>query len=232
MVRFRHILVASFAFLGQFMVSAKAGIVLATSHSDFMNVLQVDYQRETFDSLMPNVPYADSLTFAQGPYGFEVHADGHGSNMGIYPFENQQSYGDIWLSTNYQGTTLEIRNFLGDPTAIGGEFFVSAFESNVTIGYVTAFAENGSTQISLTMPVTSAKRFSGFYATDGMHFTRLAFSLPGGSNHATINDFVVSRQLSDDPPSVNPVPEPSAIALTAIGTAIAVLLRRRFDSAA
>ncbi len=231
MYRFRLIPAASLFCLGQFFGAAQAGIVLAPSQAEFVSALEPGHYRETFDGLLPNVAYGDSMAFSQGSFGFEVQADGHGSNLGIYPFENQESYGDIWLSTNYDGTTIDIRNIQGDANAIGGEFFISAFEANVTNGLVTVFAEGIDGQSTLQSPLSAARNFFGFYATEGMTFSRLTISLPSAFNYATLNDLIIARRLGGDPLTITAVPEPSAIALMAIGTVIAGYLRRRCDPA-
>lgn len=231
MYRFLLIPAASLICIGHLFGAAEAGIVLAPSQAEFVNAIEPGHYRESFDGLLPNVPYGDSMAFSQGPFGFEVQADGHGSNLGIYPFENQQSYGDIWLSTNYDGTTIDIRNIQGDANAIGGEFFISAFEANVTQGLVTVFAEGIEGQSILHSQLSAARNFFGFYATEGMTFSRLTISLPSAFNYATLNDLIIARRIGGEPLTITAVPEPSAFAMIAIGTVIARYLRRRFDSA-
>lgn len=217
MNRLRYILIASIFGFGPIVLPAGAGILPATQQAEFMNGIEPDFYKETFDSLMPNVPYSDALSFSQGSFGFEILADGRGTDQGIYPLENQEQFGDVWLSTNYDGTTIDIRNIQGDANAVGGEFFVSAFEANVTAGLISVFAESVSGQTMFQSNVTGLRNFFGFYATEGMRITRLTIELPSAFNYATLNNLIIAQRIGGDPITITAVPEPSGIAMMAIG---------------
>lgn len=227
MNRLRYVLFASLLSLGPIVLPAGAGIIPASQQSEFMSAIEPNFYRESFDSLMPNTPYTDTLTFAQGAFGFEITADGRGTDQGIYPLENQDHYGDIWLSTNYDGTTIDIRNILGDSNAIGGEFFVSAFEANVTTGLISVFAEGPSGQTTFQSNVTGARNFFGFFATEGMRITRLTIELPSSLNYATLNNLIIAQRLGGDPVTITAVPEPSGIVMMGIGLGSFGFLARR-----
>jgi hypothetical protein len=221
-------LAAAFSTCG---TGARAGILPVTSRSEFVSSIEPDFYQESFDGLRPNVPYTDSMAFSIGSFGYEIHTDGLGSNQGIYPLENQNHYGDIWFATNYDSTSVEISGFQGDVDAIGGEFFLTAFESGVASGVVTIFAEGADNASSYAFILNGSHNFVGFYATAGQTITRLTIELPSRFNYATLNDLIVGRRIDGIPLSITAVPEPSGFVIMGIGTLIAgTFLRRKFSS--
>lgn len=221
-------LAAAFSICG---TGARAGILPVTSRSEFVSSIEPDFYQESFDGLSPNVPYTDSMAFLNGSFGYEIHADGLGSNQGIYPLENQNHYGDIWFATNYDSISVEISGFQGDVDAIGGEFFLTAFESGVASGVVTIFAEGADSASSYAFALNGSQDFVGFYATAGQTITRLTIELPSRFNYATLNDLIVGRRIDGIPLSITAVPEPSGFVIMGIGTVIAgAFLRRKFSS--
>ena len=230
MNRLRYVLIASIFGFGPIIQLASAGIIPAPPQAEFVDTIEPGFYKETFDGLLPNMPYSDALTFSRGSFGFEILADGHGTDQGIYPLENQEQFGDIWLSTNYDGTTIDIRNIQGDANAVGGEFFVSAFEANVTTGLISVFAEGASGQSMYQSNVTGSRNFFGFFATEGMTITRLTIELPSTFNYATLNNLIIAQRLGGDPITISAVPEPSGIAMMAVGLGSLGYLARRRNS--
>ena len=228
MNRLRFVLFASIVGFGPIVAPAAAGILPVPPQAEFMNSIEPDFYRETFDGLMPNMPYSDALTFSNGTFGFDILADGRGSDQGIYPLENQSQFGDIWLSTNYDATTIDIRNIQGDANAIGGEFFATAFESSVATGLISIFAEGAGGQSTFQTSLTGSHNFFGFFATEGMTISRLTIELPSAFNYATLNNLIIAQRLGGDPITISAVPEPSGFAMMALGLgSLGFLVRRR-----
>ncbi len=184
----------------------QAGVIYIDS-ATFIADLQPGYYLETFSSLTGTLP--NPINFSSGGFSYSAFAPN-----GFYP---TMTAGDRVLSTSMSTDAITMTFTSGNVTAVGGYFYASDINGNVTTGTVTLNLSDG-TSVTLTNP--TAATFRGFM-TAGVPITSLVIALdsPSGTEWPTVDDFYVGQSAA--------VPEPSSAILMAAGILALAGLRAR-----
>ena len=195
-----------FAITAAHFSKAQGADAIYTDQTTFLASIQPGYYLETFDSL-PKDFVSSPQPFSLNGFAYTASAAGDFFNVG--------PGNDVWLSTSNNTTGIVFVMTSNNVTAIGGYFFLTDLDGNITTGTVTATLDDGST-FSIVAP--SATSFIGF--TSSMPIQSLTVT-PDLVTFATVNDFIAGTT----------VPEPSSLLLLAVGAVISAIAYRRHTGA-
>jgi hypothetical protein len=218
-------------------LSAHAQTSTYSDQATFLAHVQPGYYLETFDTQPLNSPVDSPLSFSSNGFSYTASVpDVQNSSGGFDPgsFFNVGTSSDVWLSTNLSQDTITFNFTSGNVTAVGGNFFNTDVDGNVSNGTIDLLLSDG-TSLTLTNPTDTT--FAGF--TSGQTITSLmvtpiAPTNPDGSplldsngnpvvTWATVNNLIVGAAL----PTTSATPEPGATALlVGMGATGLVALRR------
>lgn len=185
-----------------------------TDKTAFLAAVDQAYYTETFNSLVTNQVLVSPITLNSGPNQFVASA-----SLNFYNVDGPTT-GDVWLSTNNADDPITFSSFATQPTAIGGNFFLTDFTGTPTVGTIRAVLNAGSADYSTS--VSSSTNFIGFVSVNNTPITSLKLSTVGGNatQFVTANNLIIATAL--------PVPEPSTYLLGALAsTVLAAVARRR-----
>ena len=181
-----------------------------TSQSSFLAAIQSGYYLETFDSLPGYNSVSSPMTFSQN--GFSYSAAASSGLYGVTPDLGVPA--DHALSTNGSSDAITFTFTSGNITAVGGQFFQTAFDGTQTPGDATVTFNDGTTA-TLTATAGTPQPFFGYVST--VPILSLTVTVP--QNFATVNNFIAT-------------PEPGSLALL-VGmsvTGAGFLARRRHNA--
>ena len=177
-----------------------------------------------FDDLVSDI-IPGPLARNAGTYGYNVSSTAGAPFDNLYPIENPDVVGDMWLSLEESLASLLFDGFGSEVFAIGGRFFATDFDGlfSGTAVRVQASDVMGHSIDELLTPAT-ADAFFGVRFEHALASLTLTAENDQGPDFffATGNDLV----LGEAPRSV-PVPEPQAAWLLVAGCGALLMVRRR-----
>ncbi len=195
--------------------SAQAGTVY-TDQPSFLAQLQPGYYLETFQGI-PLGFLTSPMGFSSVPYSYTASAPN-----GLWGQYAPSSGSDVVLSINTAYDTLRFDFTSGNVTAVGGYFFPTDFNGNLTTGNTVLTLSDG-TAVALVDGTPAS--FVGFTTDPGQWITSLtvdAVDTPGDPpiyRWPTVNDLYVGQSGA--------IPEPATGALLAGGVLLLAALARR-----
>jgi hypothetical protein len=190
-------------------VPARAQTTTYSSQASFLSNVLPGYYLETFDSLTANQVLTSPLSFSANGFSYTAAAP-----SGFVPEAPNGS--DVWLTTFDSSDPITFTFTSGNVTAVGGDFFPTDANGDLTNGNITVQLNDG-TSVSLTNPKDTT--FTGF--TSKQTITSLTVTSDGAS-WASANNFIVGVA------GTATTPEPGTTALLlSVGAVGLVALRRR-----
>jgi hypothetical protein len=190
-------------------VATAPAATIFTDQSTFVATLQPGFYLENFSGFSPGDQGSSTLNFSQGAFSYTATAP---QDLWINSAIN------LALSTTVSDNTITFNFTSGNVTAVGGFFYPSDVNENLTTGDIALGLSDG-TSATLTNPGTTS--FRGFTTTGGLLITSLTVS-PPSSQFATVDDFYVGSVATSEA-----VPEPSLGAFLTLGLLLMVWQRRR-----
>jgi hypothetical protein len=160
-----------------------------TNQAAFLAATQPGFYLETFNSLPQFTSLTPPLNFSKN--GFSYNATTASGN----PFFNIGPSGDTWLSTFHEFDPIVFNLTSNNVTAVGGFFFLTDVNGNLSAGTVTVTLNNGS-MFSIIDP--NATSFIGF--TTGVPIQSLTVTPPASGPSlifATANDFITGKAVPE-----------------------------------
>jgi hypothetical protein len=179
--------------LGLSVMTAHATAIY-TNQASFLAATQPGYYLETFNSLPQFTSLTPPLNFSKNGFSYNVTtASGN-------PFFNIGPSGDTWLSTFHEFDPIVFNVTSNNVTAIGGSFFLTNVNGDISGGTLTVTLNNGS-MFSITN--ASSTSFIGF--TTGVPIQSLTVTPPASGStliFATVNDFITGKSVPETGSSV------------------------------
>lgn len=197
-------LFALIAFAASLMTPVHAAVVY-TSYGTFIPLVAPGAYTETFDGIVAGNTLQ---SYANGAFSYDVY-----SAAGLY------SHGDF-LGTNSTGEALTITFTGARVTALGANFYNTDLPSNFLGTPITIVLNDGTT--TTFTPTSVATSYLGF--TSDVGIASLSISADGAGAFPGLDNLTIGAMLADLPADV---PEPASLALTGLGLAGLMALRRR-----
>ena len=192
--------------------SASGQTTIYTNRAAFEAALQPGYYTETFDGAGTTGEVPSPQAFIGGStnqFAYSI-ATQTGTSLFYATDPTDATMTDLWLGAFESDTSLVLTITTPNVMAIGGYFFLTSIVNTFPVeGTLTIGLNNGAMQSA--GPLTTDTTFIGFTTT--VPISSLVFTFTSAvptTAYATINDLIVGTTV---------IPEPSSLALVAVGMA-------------
>jgi hypothetical protein len=198
--------------------AATAATQVVTSDSTFISDLASGYYLNTFSGLTTGVQLPASIAFSGGSGPFSYTANDL-TSFGLFSIPGVGTA--EYLTTYGNGADLGFTFLSGNVTAVGGNFFSTDTDGELTGDSITLLLSDGTTT---TITSSSLSSFVGFLSP-GVFITSLDISPGTASDYATVANFYVGDYQA--PNGGGTTPEPATFGLLAGALSAGGLLRKR-----
>jgi hypothetical protein len=173
-------------------VTTTRATTIFTNQAAFLAATQPGFYLETFNSLpLGTIPptLASPLNFSKNGFSYSA------STASGQDFFNIGPTGDVWLSTFHEFDPIVFNVTSNNVTAIGGFFFLTDINGNISNGTVTVTLNNGS---MFSINNASSTSFIGF--TTSLPIQSLTVTPPSSGPSlifATVNDFITGAAVPE-----------------------------------
>jgi hypothetical protein len=188
-------------------VACASGASAATAYTDSATFLGLTAPGRYTETFTGGVAVTASASFLAGGFGYTLTSTG-----GSTPIYRNGEF----IGNTYGNQSLTVTFTAGNPTAIGGNFYISDIDDLFVAAPVTINLSDGTTATFIPSG-TATGSYRGFIAT--VPITSLVLSAPGTLRYNSIDNFTVGVAAA--------VPEPASGVLMALGVAGLLAVRRR-----
>jgi hypothetical protein len=193
--------------------AASAGVIFYTSQPAFLAAVSSPAV-DTFDSL--------PLGFISTPIYRLVGSYAYQASVSESFFFGAGSVSDVWLSTNASVATITFHSLAGGVYGAGAYLFGTGYDGNFAPAVPILLSATDSSGSYFTSTVASSTtNFVGWVSDLGLLSFTVRAGATSGEAWPTVNNLI----LASAPDSRTAIPEPSTLALSALGLLALVRLR-------